>query len=63
MNENVSLYFKEVIQELDKKASFQPLVSEDNFWVKKSRRRIYSGYIFRTHSFLNLLDLKWILEQ
>ena len=34
--------------------------NEESFFVNKRRRTIYSGYIFRTHSYLNLLDLKWI---
>ena len=33
-----------------------------NFWVSKTRKKIYSGYIFRTYSYLNLLDLQWILN-
>lgn len=34
--------------------------SVENFFVNKRRKTTYSGYIFRTHSYLNLLDLKWI---
>ena len=30
--------------------------------MSKNRKKIYSGYIFRTYSYLNLLDLQWIKD-
>ena len=34
----------------------------NQFWLFKGRKKSYSGYIFRTHSYLNLLDLNWIAD-